>query len=176
MARRKKLKFFQGKYALKNPHKYMGNPLAVIFRSSWELRIFEILDESKNVTRWASEYYKVPYWDSIKGKMRVYFTDIYVDFNNNGKKTSFIWEIKPLYKLGKEQKNSYAAKETINIFEKAEATIHFINKMNAFREVPVVFAFVTIDLNGSFKMIRYKGVNKQKKSLVKNTLSLKKVL
>ena len=55
MANRSKLntKYKQGKYQLRNPDKYKGNPSEVIYRSSWEFAFCNYLDTNENIVKWS---------------------------------------------------------------------------------------------------------------------------
>ena len=81
----------RGKYKLKCPEKYIGDPTKVIYRSRWELRTFQFLEKNPNVFKWASEEIKIPYFD-YKGKLHRYYPDLYFELRN-GKK--YLVEIKP---------------------------------------------------------------------------------
>ena len=85
-------KTYKGKFTPKNPEKYMGDPRNIIYRSSWELKFMVRLDEDRNITRWASEEFQIPYFDPTTNRTRRYFPDFYVE-NNRGDK--FVFEIKP---------------------------------------------------------------------------------
>ena len=83
---------YKGKFTPKNPEKYMGNPTNIIYRSSWELKMFTRLDVDPNITRWASEEFSIPYLSPIDNRLHRYFPDIYAE-NVNGDR--FVFEIKP---------------------------------------------------------------------------------
>jgi hypothetical protein len=86
----------RGRFIPKNPAKYLGNPDRIIFRSSWEVRLFKWLDSTPAVLQWASEEFSVPYLSPIDNKVHQYFPDalvIYKDKYGNLKKE--IVEIKP---------------------------------------------------------------------------------
>lgn len=85
-------KTYKGKFTPKNPEKYMGNPSNIIYRSSWELKLFVRLDVDPNIVRWASEEFAIPYLSPIDNKLHRYFPDVYAE-NVNGDK--FVFEIKP---------------------------------------------------------------------------------
>lgn len=89
--------FFQGLYKLINPQKYRGNPLEVVYRSSWEKRFMIYCDLNPGILQWESEPYKIPYVDYY-GKRRSYIPDFLV-ITTNSKNPSmynkYIIEIKP---------------------------------------------------------------------------------
>ena len=81
----------RGKYTLKRPEKYLGNPKSVIFRSKWERETFKFLEGNPQVVKWASEEIKIPYLDPWN-KPHKYYPDLYFELRN-GKK--YMVEIKP---------------------------------------------------------------------------------
>lgn len=85
-----------GRFIPKRPEKYLGNPDKIIFRSSWELRLFQWLDTTPAVLQWASEEFSIPYLSPFDNKVHQYYPDalvIYKDKFGNLKKE--IIEIKP---------------------------------------------------------------------------------
>lgn len=85
-------KYRQGIFKPKNPHKYLGDPTNIVYRSSWELKFLRKLDLSENVIGYASEEITIPYISPIDGKMHRYFADILVVSKN---KQCTLIEIKP---------------------------------------------------------------------------------
>jgi hypothetical protein len=84
---------YHGKYRIKTPEKYAGDPTKVEFRSLWERQTFRWLDEGNDaVKRWSSEEVIVPYRCKTDGRLHRYFVDLYIEFKNG--KTLLI-EIKP---------------------------------------------------------------------------------
>lgn len=89
-------KYYQGKYVPKNPAKYEGDPTQVIYRSSWELRLFNWCDTSPNVLRWSSEEIVVPYICPSDNKPHRYFVDAKVVVKTKDNQTrTFLVEVKP---------------------------------------------------------------------------------
>lgn len=88
--------YYQGKFRPKNPQKYKGDPSNIIYRSSWELRLFNYLDQHPSVQKWSSEEFFIPYISPIDGKWHRYFPDVYVEqINTDGKKQTVLIEVKP---------------------------------------------------------------------------------
>ena len=83
---------YKGKYKVKNPSKYEGNPTNVIFRSLWERQFFRWCEDNTDVVKWSSESVVIPYRCKTDGRMHRYFMDVKVKFKN-GK--TFLIEIKP---------------------------------------------------------------------------------
>ena len=90
-------KFVQGKYKLKNPQKYVGDPNNVVFRSSWEMRCCKFFDENKNIVKWASEELSIEYPDPANPrKIRRYFPDFIIQcLQPDGSKKMVMIEVKP---------------------------------------------------------------------------------
>ena len=89
-------KYYQGKFKPKNPSKYKGDPTNIVYRSGWELKLFDYLDKHPSVTKWGSEEFFIPYKSPIDGKWHRYFPDVYVEqINSDGKKQTIIIEVKP---------------------------------------------------------------------------------
>lgn len=92
MARRYK----QGRYRLRNPHKYVGKLEEVVYRSSWEHRAMTFLDLNESVLNWNSEEVVIPYYSPVDNKMHRYFVDLICSFRAaNGTIKTLLIEIKP---------------------------------------------------------------------------------
>ena len=86
----------QGKYIPKNPDKYKGT-LPIVFRSSWEKRVFFFLDHHPSIIEWASESIIIPYMCQVDGKNHRYYIDVNFIINTkDGEQKRYIIEIKPL--------------------------------------------------------------------------------
>jgi hypothetical protein len=87
---------YKGKFNPKNPSKYKGDPTGIIYRSSWELKLMNWLDNHSDIIEWSSEEIVIPYWSPIDGKMHRYFPDFYVKKKTReGKIEHVIIEVKP---------------------------------------------------------------------------------
>ena len=100
-----------GKFTPKHPEKYVGNINNIVFRSSWELKLFRHLDTNTIVKKWGSEEISVNYFDPVADKTRRYFPDVFVIIEQNGKQQKIMIEVKPFVetikptpKLGKNGK------------------------------------------------------------------------
>ena len=109
----------QGYYVVQNTDKYVGDPKAVIYRSSWEMSFCKWCDASPSVRRWSSEPIKIPYFDRVSNleeckkygldpnnpknwKVRNYHTDFWVEVDKgSGVIEKWFVEIKPKNKLMK---------------------------------------------------------------------------
>ena len=89
---------YQGQFRPRNPSKYLGDPLNVIYRSHWELKLMSYLDRHPHVVKWASEEVVIPYKSPIDGRFHRYFPDFYVEqINKDKKKEKILIEVKPKY-------------------------------------------------------------------------------
>jgi len=88
-------RFAQGRFALKNPDKYMGtkDPL---YRSSWEFAFMKFCDESPSIAKWASEAVRIPYRNPLTGRYTIYVPDFFINYvDKGGQPHAEIVEIKP---------------------------------------------------------------------------------
>jgi len=90
------MKYHQGKYNIKFPEKYAGDPTNIIYRSSWELRFMNWCDSNSAVIKWSSEETIIPYRCGTDNRLHRYFIDfkIQVKTKTNGSKT-YLVEVKP---------------------------------------------------------------------------------
>ena len=101
---------YKGRYKIKNPDKYLGNPTNVIFRSLWERNAFRWCENNPKVRAWSSEEIVVPYKCSVDRKLHRYFVDLYLEMTNG---SVYLIEIKPKKetippKKGKRKTKRYA--------------------------------------------------------------------
>ena len=113
-------KTYKGKFTPKTPKKYIGDPNNIIYRSSWEQRVFARLDIDPNIIKWASEEFAIPYLSPIDNRVHKYYPDVYVE-NVNGEK--FVVEIKPDKQTRPPQKPTRNSKQYIT-----EVSTYMINK------------------------------------------------
>ena len=87
---------YKGKYQLKNTHKYIGNPMNVIYHSLWERKFMVYADNSDNILEWGSEEHIIPYVSPWDGRRHRYFPDFYIKAKqHDGSIKKVIIEIKP---------------------------------------------------------------------------------
>jgi hypothetical protein len=87
---------YKGKYQLKNPSKYRGNPTLVIYRSLWERSYMKKLDLNENILEWSSEEIALPYKSPLDDRIHKYYPDFYVKERlSDGTIKKYIVEIKP---------------------------------------------------------------------------------
>lgn len=86
----------QGKFTPKFPKKYIGDPTNIVFRSGWEKRVMQSLDENTLIVRWASEEVVIPYISPIDNRPHRYFVDFYVEAKQpDGSIRKILIEVKP---------------------------------------------------------------------------------
>jgi hypothetical protein len=83
---------YKGKYKVKNPKKYMGDPTKVIYRSLWERQCFKYCEASSDIVAWNSEETVVPYRCKTDNKVHRYFIDLTI---RTAKGEVILVEIKP---------------------------------------------------------------------------------
>lgn len=89
----------KGVYMMKNPHKYVG-PITeggVLYRSSWEERMFFYMDHNLNVIEWSSEGVAIPYIFRLDGKVHKYYPDIIAKIKTRDGIKTFVIEVKPAW-------------------------------------------------------------------------------
>ena len=106
----RKKRYLQGKYRLRLPSKYKGDPRNVVFRSSWEYKFMQWCDSRSVVQEWGSEEIAIPYISPVDGKRHRYFPDFYVKVN--GKK--YIVEVKPFRQTKEPKTQKRMTKSYIN--------------------------------------------------------------
>ena len=87
---------YKGKYKVRAPYKYKGNPTKVVYRSSWELKFMNYCDTNINILEWGSEEMYVWYRSPVDNRPHRYFPDFYIKAREgNGKIKKYIIEVKP---------------------------------------------------------------------------------
>lgn len=86
----------QGLFQPKNPNKYIGDATNIVYRSGWERRVMQYLDENTNVVRWASEEIIIPYISPVDNRPHRYFPDFFVEAKGrDGSTKRMLIEVKP---------------------------------------------------------------------------------
>lgn len=85
----------QGKYQPQNPKKYVGDITNIIYRSSWELRVMQWMDENPDVECWGSEELTIPYRSPVDQRIHRYFVDFVVKFKTPTGTQVALLEVKP---------------------------------------------------------------------------------
>jgi len=87
--------YVQGVYACKYPEKYKGDAKQIVYRSSYELKAFNMIECDPNVIAWNSEEIIIPYMLPGETKIRRYFMDIWMKVNTPEGIKEMLIEIKP---------------------------------------------------------------------------------
>ena len=83
---------YKGRYTIKKPEKYAGDPTKVVYRSLWERNAFRWCENNPKVTLWNSEEVVIPYKYSVDQKLHRYYVDLLIEMDN---KKVYLVEIKP---------------------------------------------------------------------------------
>ena len=83
---------YQGKYKVKKPEKYVGDPDNVTYRSLWERACFVWAERNPDVVKWSSEEVIIPYFDEGLKRNRRYHIDLQLELRDG---TKLLVEIKP---------------------------------------------------------------------------------
>lgn len=87
---------YKGVFKPKNPQKYVGDPTNIIYRSSWECRMMDWLDQNPSILSWASEELQIPYVSPVDSRWHRYFPDFLVKMKTKeGKTKTMMLEVKP---------------------------------------------------------------------------------
>lgn len=90
----------KGFFEPSHPEKYAGKR-PIVWRSTWELRVMQLLDRHPAVVRWASEPFPIPYTDPVTRRGRLYWPDFLVEYvDAQGRRRREIVEIKPAEDVG----------------------------------------------------------------------------
>ena len=87
---------YKGKYKVRAPYKYKGDPTKVVYRSSWELKFMKYCDTNINILEWGSEEMYVWYRSPVDNRPHRYFPDFYIKTKeSSGRIKKYIIEVKP---------------------------------------------------------------------------------
>lgn len=104
-------KTYKGKYKVKKPEKYMGDPSNVQYRSLWERQVFRWCEDRDDVIGWSSEEVVIPYICKTDNKPHRYFMDLKIKFSND---RILLVEIKPKSQTIPPKKPSRQTKRYLN--------------------------------------------------------------
>jgi len=89
---------YKGKFIPKNPKKYAGDATNIIWRSTWERKVMDWLDQSESVVYWSSEELAIKYYNPVDNKIHRYFPDFIVKVKRkDGTVMTHVIEVKPEY-------------------------------------------------------------------------------
>jgi hypothetical protein len=87
---------YKGKYKVKNPQKYNGDPTNICWRSLWERKYMKYLDSNSNILEWSSEEIFIWYRSPVDNKNHRYYPDFFVkEQYPDGTIKKYLVEIKP---------------------------------------------------------------------------------
>lgn len=87
---------YSGFFRPTNPTKYTGRVDQIVFRSLWELKYFQKLDQQPDVVEWSSEELMVQYVSPVDNRTHRYFPDCKFTVRQpDGTLRKFLVEIKP---------------------------------------------------------------------------------
>ena len=87
---------YKGKYKVRAPYKYKGNPTKVIYRSLWERKFMTYCDTNINILEWGSEEVYMWYRSPVDNRAHRYFPDFYIKVREkDGTIKKYIIEVKP---------------------------------------------------------------------------------
>ena len=102
---------YKGRYTIKKPEKYAGDPTKVIYRSLWERNAFRWCEANPKDKLWNSEDVVVPYVSSVDKSLHRYYVDLLIQMDN-GK--TFLVEIKPKKETAPPKKPKRKTKRYLN--------------------------------------------------------------
>lgn len=108
-------KFKQGIFQPKNRQKVIGDLTRLNYKSSWELKFMQMLDDNPDIIKWASEPLFIPYFSTADQKQRKYYIDfIFECKTKDGSLKTYLVEIKPMAqcKPPRQSRNKHLLKET----------------------------------------------------------------
>lgn len=145
--------YYQGKFKPKNPKKYKGDINNIWYRSSWELRFMNWLDNSNDVIEYSSEEIVVPYISPIDNKGHRYFIDFWVRMQTKDGIKQFLIEIKPFKQTQQPKPPKRKTRKYLN-----EVATYLVNeaKWKSAKEY-------CLDNGMQFKIITEKELNNQNK-------------
>ena len=118
---------YSGRYSVKNPSKYEGDPTKVMYRSLWEKHAFKWCDDNSDIIKWSSEEVVIPYLYEVDRKYHRYFMDLKIT-TKRGK--TLLVEIKP----DGQTRRPTGARRTKRYLNESLTYIKNINKWNAAKE------------------------------------------
>lgn len=123
------MKYHQGKFIPKNPHKYVGDVTNIVYRSSWERKLFVFLDNNPSILQWNSEECVVPYVSPIDGRIHRYFVDCVVKYKKrDGTVITTLVEVKP---KAQTQPPAQPKRQTKQYLEAVETYVRNVSKWKA---------------------------------------------
>ena len=118
---------YKGRFTPKNPQKYAGDATNIIWRSTWERKVMDWLDQSESVVYWSSEELAIKYYNPVDNKIHRYFPDFIIKVKKkDGTVMTHVIEVKPEYQT-KQPVRKRQTQKFIN--EYITYTVKIIDKM-----------------------------------------------
>jgi len=115
---------YSGRFIPRNPAKYVGDYKNIIYRSSWECRVMNWLDQNDDIISWASEEVIVPYVSPVDNRTHRYFPDFLVKVKTkDGSHRTMMLEVKPKKQTVQPTVRKRVTKQYIN-----EVTTYVVNE------------------------------------------------
>lgn len=106
---------YSGRFIPKNPKKYIGDSNNIIYRSSWECKVMNWLDQNDDIVSWASEELIIPYKSPVDNRFHRYFPDFLVKARTkDGKFKTLLIEVKPKKQTQEPEPRKRVTKQYIN--------------------------------------------------------------
>lgn len=112
----------QGYYKVKNLSKYIGDPLKIIYRSSWEFKFCKFCDDNLAVIKWSSEPFPIKYISPLDNREHNYYIDFYMKAIRDGIEREYLVEVKPEASLKKPVFEGKQTLKRLSQFNKAAET------------------------------------------------------
>ena len=78
-----------------NKQKYVGDSQKIICRSLWERTVCKFCDDHPSIIKWSSEEIAIPYFHPIDNRVRNYYPDFLIQFQQKEKLCLWMDEVKP---------------------------------------------------------------------------------
>lgn len=125
--------WMKGEFTPKHPEKCINcikNMGKITYRSSWELKLMNFLDEHPYIIEWGSECLKIQYYHPFKDRNAFYVPDFAIKFqDSNGKIKQWLVEVKPSKESNLQEARSKHDKEALAVNAcKWKAALEFCEK------------------------------------------------
>ena len=131
-------------YTPLNEEKYKGKEFPVA-RSNWETKFCEFCDTATNVISWSSESVRIPYYDTLRRKSRLYFPDFTMTVKEqNGKLQNYMVEIKPFEQTMPPKRNEMSERTYMTRFVEFQTNLAKWKAAQTFcRKYGLIFKILT---------------------------------
>lgn len=102
----------KGFYKPLNPHKIIGDPNKIYYRSSWEKVCMNRFDLSEYILKWGSEVIIIPYLSPKDNRIHRYFMDFVIVTGDKDNRKVTLIEVKPKAQTKKPRKTARKSDKT----------------------------------------------------------------